>query len=180
QVLFSDPKKHKTALYKNICNVINNSRSHCYISTPYFYPPERLKQALIAAKKNGCDVRLLTCGRSDVPGMRYISTYIYGEYLKQGIKVYEYFGKTLHAKYMTIDGFFTSMGSYNLDRMSLETNLEIGIQHYDLKLASELEKDFKRELEVSKEITYEDWVNRPFKMKMMGFFYYWVYELFGP
>ncbi|KAG2377594.1 hypothetical protein C9374_009110 [Naegleria lovaniensis] len=180
QVLFSDPKKHKTALYKNICNVIKNSTSHCYISTPYFYPPERLREALITARKNGCDVRLLTCGRSDVPGMRYISTYIYEDYLKHGIRVYEYFGKTLHAKYMTIDGFFTSMGSYNLDKMSLETNLEVGIQHYDIKLAKELEKDFKRELEVSKEILLEDWERRPFKLKMMGFIWYWIYELFGP
>ena len=180
QVLFSDPKRNKTALYKNICNVIKHSRSHCYISTPYFYPPEELKEALIAAKRNGCDVRLLTCGRSDVPAMRYLSTYIYGDYLKQGIRVYEYFGRTLHAKYMTIDGFFTSMGSYNLDRMSLETNLEIGIQHYDTKLAKELEKDFKRELEVSKEIVHDGWVNRPFKLKFMGFFWYWLYTLFGP
>ncbi|KAL9648149.1 hypothetical protein ABK040_007514 [Willaertia magna] len=180
QVLFSDPKKNRMHLYKNICTVIKNARSHCFISTPYFYPPDELKEALINAKKNGCDVRLLTCGRSDVPAMRYISTYIYGDYLKHGIKVYEYFGQTLHAKFMTIDGFFTSLGSYNLDKISLLTNLEVGVQHYDTKLASLMEEDFIRELEVSKEITMRTWEERSTRLKVMGFLWFWTHELFGP
>jgi len=182
QVLTSHPRHARKHLDRALHNVISHATKTCYITTPYFLPTRRMRKAIINAKKRGCDVRILTTGvtTSDVPLMRLGSIPVYGKFLAHGIKLYEYNGRTLHAKTLTVDGICSSIGSYNFDRMSFSSNLEIGLIVLDPKTARNIEDKFKDDLAQSTELTYEQWRQRPLYIRIFGWLLYNAMRLIGP
>ncbi len=180
QILGSYPRRGRKYLHRAIQMAIAESHQHCYITTPYFLPPRSLVRAILQAKKQGSDVRILTAGLSDVPLFRLGSLPLYGMFLKEGIKIYEYHAKTLHAKTITSDGFFCSAGSYNLDRMSFYSNLELGWCTFDVDTAKVVEEHFEEDLKQSKEISFEDWKKIPWYKIWLGKFLFYLMLLIGP
>jgi cardiolipin synthase len=122
QVLRSNTRKNLTHIQKSMEESTNRAVSYCYFTTPYFLPYGSLKKAITNAAKRGVDVRILTAGLSDVPLMRLASHHVYQSFLKHGVRIYEMHQKTLHAKIATIDGIYSSIGSYNLDHWSARRN----------------------------------------------------------
>ena len=47
--------------------------------------------------------------------------------MRPGVRIFEYEGPMMHAKCGTIDGVWSTIGSYNLDLRSMIHNLEVGI-----------------------------------------------------
>jgi cardiolipin synthase len=180
QVLSSSPRHGRRQLYKALTLIINEAQKNVYITTPYFLPPKKLADAILRAKERGCDVRILTCGLSDVPKMRIGCIWLYGKFLKRGVRIYEYNKSTLHSKSLTVDGLFSSMGSYNLDRMSTLSNLEIGLNVFDTSTAKDLEKQFFQDLKGASELTYEKWEKRPLYISIVGWILYKMMRLLGP
>src|SRR4051812_9927916 len=78
-------------------------------------------------------------GVSDVPVVRHASQHVYSLFLKNGVKIYEYYGRKLHAKTVTIDGIYSSIGSFNLDPWSHFYNLEMNLTVLDPDTAERLE-----------------------------------------
>jgi cardiolipin synthase len=60
--------------------------------------------------------------------------------------------KTLHAKIATIDGIYSSLGSYNLDKWSARRNLEVNLSLIDQNIALGLKDQFEIDLKSSSEI----------------------------
>ncbi len=160
QVLGSNTRKNLWAIQKSMEVILRSATRFCYFTTPYFLPYEPLRQAMVDAAKRGVDVRVLTAGLSDVPMMRFASQRVYGQFLEAGIRIYEMFGKTLHAKTATIDGIYGSVGSYNLDHWSARRNLEVNISIIDEKVARELEAQFFDDMKAAKEVTIGLWQKR--------------------
>lgn len=159
---------------------IAQARKNCFISTPYFYPPRSLAKAIFQAVERGCDVKIITAGVSDVPIIRMAYLGIYGTFLKKGVKIYEYNARTLHAKYVTADGFFSSVGSYNFDRVSYFTNLEVGWLSIDTGIAKTMEQHFTTDLGQCKEITIEDYKKTPWYMRWFIQFLMFLMYVLGP
>lgn len=159
---------------------ISQARKYCYICNPYFFPPRTLSMAISKAIENGCEVHIITAGMSDVPAVRLGYLGVYGTFLKKGVKMYEYYGRTLHAKYLTVDGFFSSCGSYNMDRVSYFTNLEVGWLSLDRTIAQDMERHFEHDLKHSKEVTMEDWLKLPWYTRWAGKFLMLLMWLLGP
>jgi cardiolipin synthase A/B len=63
--------------------------------------------------------------------------------------VYEYFVGNIHAKTLVADGTYSLIGSFNLDPVSFNHNLELGVVLLEKDLAKRLEDDFKKDLEVN-------------------------------
>lgn len=133
-------------------------------------PPTKLISAIKKAAKRGVDVRILTSGISDVPVSKLVSQYIYHEFLKSGVKIYEYYGRTLHAKTSTIDGIFSSIGTLNLDLLSGLKMLEVNVNILNRQAAQQLEMQFHEDLKLSKEITIDSLANR----NIIQRFIYWL------
>lgn len=152
QVLRSNQRRNLNHIQKSMEEIVNRAISYCYFTTPYFLPHEGLRKALINAQMRGVDVRILTAGISDVPLMRYASHHVYRGFLRPGIRIYEMTKKTLHAKIATIDGIYSSIGSYNLDHWSARRNLEVNLSVIDPDIAISLKKQFEIDLTSSKEI----------------------------
>lgn len=180
QVLSSSPRHGRRQLYRALMLVFGEAQKHVYIATPYFLPPKKLADAILRAKDRGCDVRILTCGLSDVPKMRVGCIWLYGRFLRRGVRIYEYNKSTLHSKYLTVDGMFSSLGSYNIDRMSTLSNLEIGLNAFDTLTAEGLEKQFFEDLKYASEITYAKWEKRPIHLSIAGWILYKMMRLLGP
>ena len=148
QVLESYRDDRLKLIQKALIKSINNSSSHIYIINPYYLPPKRFKKALINAAKRGCDVKIITTNlfKSDVPFISLASRNIYGELLDNGIKIYEYNTKNLHAKSVLIDDIVVSLGSFNFDDWSNKKNLEVNLMVIDSKVCNDVKNTFIDEL----------------------------------
>eukprot|EP01114_Cavostelium_apophysatum_P015921 TRINITY_DN4439_c0_g1_i1.p1 TRINITY_DN4439_c0_g1~~TRINITY_DN4439_c0_g1_i1.p1 ORF type:complete len:451 (+),score=91.66 TRINITY_DN4439_c0_g1_i1:119-1471(+) len=153
QLLQSNVRRNKRHIQKALRLTLREATSHCYLTTPYFLPPNKLKQAIIQAANKGVEIKILTAGLSDVPMVRYASQHIYHLFLRNNVKIYELFGARLHAKTITIDGIYSSIGSFNLDPWSHFYNLEINLTTLDPGVANQLEEHFEKDLETSTQVT---------------------------
>ncbi|PRP82861.1 cardiolipin synthetase 2 [Planoprotostelium fungivorum] len=160
QILASNPSRGIYNIQSSIIQVIEKSSKHLYITTPYFVPPPDLIQALINASNRGTDVRILTSRLSEVFGIKTASQYAYNQLLNNKVRVYEYFVGNIHAKTLTADGHYSLIGSFNLDPVSFYHNLELGVVTFDEDMARQLENDFIKDLEGSREITLKEFKRR--------------------
>jgi cardiolipin synthase A/B len=177
QVLGSNTRRNLYAIQKSMKVTLKRSTRYCYFTTPYFLPYDGLRKAILEAASRGVDVRILTAGLSDVPLMKMASQCVYGQFLKAGIRVYEMFDKILHAKTVTIDGVYGSVGSYNLDHWSARRNLEVNVSVFDAKVAGDLEKQFQEDLLLSREVTMAELDKRPWWMRVTQWLAYQLMRL---
>ncbi|KAM9959919.1 hypothetical protein ACTFIW_007151 [Dictyostelium discoideum] len=180
QVQQSNQFRNKREIQKALLIALNKSYDHCYFTTPYFLPPRKLRKAIINAAKRGVDVKIITAGKSDVPWFRNASRYIYPLFLKhEKIKIYELESITLHAKTLSIDGMYSTIGSYNLDTWS-QRNLEANLAFFSPNVVKVLEDQFKNDLKSCSEVTLKDIGNRPFLDRLICFFAFQMSKILKP
>lgn len=141
---------------------IAGARRSIYITNPYFIPNAELRAWLKAAAARGVDVRVLTASENidfDFPRWAAHSTYI--ELLEGGVHIAEYTPAMLHAKTMIVDGVFGSVGSLNLDNVSLRINDEALLLVHDSIVGASLDSSFRADVARSREITLEHMRNAP-------------------
>ncbi len=156
QVLGSNKSKNLYSIQHAIEIALYKSVKYCYLTSPYFLPHYNLYKAIISAAQRGVDVRILSAGLSDILCMRNASQYIYLILLQYGVRIFEMFKKTLHAKTITIDGYYSFVGSYNLDYWSAMRNLEINVFIANYHIAHELKKHFFQDLKYSNEVMLDN------------------------
>jgi cardiolipin synthase A/B len=140
---------------------LSAARHTVYITNPYFIPNRELMAWLKDAAGRGVDVRVLApSGNTDVRLTRWAAHTRYEELLKAGVKIYEYQPAMLHAKTMVIDGVFSSIGSLNLDNVSLRINDEAELLVQDTTIGRALDSVFAADLEQSEPITLEQFRRR--------------------
>jgi cardiolipin synthase len=177
QVLRSNSRRNLMHIQNSMEESTNRAVSYCYFTTPYFLPYGNLKKAIINASKRGVDVRILTAGLSDAPLSRLASHHIYQSFLEQGVRIFEMHKKTLHAKMATIDGIFSSIGSYNLDHWSARRNLEVNMSIIDSAIARELKAQFEKDLTLSLEVEGPVFATRSWIKKAICWLSYWLMRL---
>lgn len=171
-ILESHVRRQRRQIQKALRLTLGRTLERCYLTSPYFVPPQRLKTALVHAARRGVDVRVLTAGRSDVPIVRLASQHLYGHLLRAGVRIFELEARVLHAKTVTIDGVYASVGSFNLDYWSDRRNLEVSVSVLDRGAAGELEQQFLRDLEGAQEVRLERWMKRSRFARMAGWLAY--------
>lgn len=172
QILESHVRRHQRAIRKALRITLGRTLERCYLTSPYFVPPERLLRGLKHAARRGVDVRVLTAGRSDVPVVRLASQHLYGRLLRAGVRIFEMHSRVLHAKTITADGVYATVGSFNLDYWSDRRNLEVSVSVLDRGAASALEGQFLRDLEGAQEVRLETWTKRTWIRRVSGWIAY--------
>ena len=66
----------------------------------------------------------------------------------------------VHAKTATIDGNWTTIGTANVDRLSMTGNYEINVEIIDASLAEEMERIFETDLTNALPLTLAEWEAR--------------------
>ena len=146
--------------------MIMYSNKYLYITTPYLIIEDYMKQSLIEAVKRGVDVRIITPNIPDKKQVKMLTNYNYGVLLREGVRIYEYTPGFIHAKQILTEDAVI-VGTINMDYRSFYLHYENGVWMSGRQIQNEVKKDFEKTFEESKEITYQDWLNRPRTWKMV-------------
>jgi cardiolipin synthase len=146
-------------------DAINRARSHIYLTNAYFIPDRVILSALFAAAERGVDVRVLLPWQSNHVTADWLAHTGFDACLRAGIKLFGYENAMIHAKTATIDGIWSTVGTANLDRLSLAGNYEINVEILDAGFAAEMEKIFTTDLSNAFELTTERWNSRPWYVR---------------
>lgn len=142
--------------------VLRTARRELWIATPYFNPDPVVRRALQQAARRGVDVRLLLAGRiTDHPLLRFGIQAYYQPLMQAGVRIYEYQGAFLHGKYALADGYWVTLGSANLDFLSLWFNRELNIELRSPLAVLLLRSLFVREFAHAQELAMGGWRRRP-------------------
>ena len=128
-----------------------------WITQSYFAPDDELMAAITEAAERGVDVRILVTGFSDSQLLLNASRAYYGDLLEAGVRVYESQEHIMHAKTMAVDGYWSTVGSSNLDYLSFLHNHEANAVILGAKFAAQLEDVFLADLENAVPIDAEQW-----------------------
>ena len=103
---------------------------------------------------------------------------MYGEVfrllMEEGIRIFEWTGPMLHAKTMVVDGVWSAVGSFNLDRWSLLNNLEVSVNLFDPVVGAELQRMFEDDLANCVEITRVGWAARSGRDRLKEWLAMWL------
>lgn len=127
----------------------------------YFIPDDQILEALADAARRGVDVKIILPGTSDSPWPLYAQRHHYAALLQAGVQLYEHDTSLLHAKTAVIDGVWSTVGSTNLDYLSLLNNDEVNAIILSREFAAEMEAMFARDLADSRQIQWQEWKKRP-------------------
>jgi cardiolipin synthase A/B len=132
--------------------VASLARRTLWLCDAYFIGVAPYVQALVAAARDGVDVRMLVPGSSDLPIVGRLSRSGYRPLLQSGIRVFEWNGSMLHAKTAVADGVWARVGSSNLNIASWLGNREIDVAIEDAGFAGQMEAQYERDLQNATEI----------------------------
>ena len=128
------------------------ARKRLWLTDAYFVGTVPYEQALVAAARDGVDVRLLVPGASDLPAVSVLSRAGYRVLLQQGVRVFEWNGTMLHAKSAVADELWSRVGSTNLNLASFIGNYELDVAIEDEAFSRMMAAQFERDLAYSTEI----------------------------
>ena len=139
---------------------IARASTNVWLTTAYFLPDPDFAQALTDAARRGVDVRILIPAKSNHVVADWISRGYFSQLLDAGVKVLRYRDAMVHAKTATIDGTWSTVGTANIDRLSLTGNYEINVEIIDRRLAGSLEEIFRVDESNSLELSRAEWEAR--------------------
>jgi cardiolipin synthase len=132
----------------------------------YFAPDKQLEDALRAAARRGVKVRLLLSGLSDFGGIVLAGRAHYARLMAAGVEIHEERRALLHAKTLSVDGIWSTVGSSNWDWLSFARNDEINVVVIDQAFAAEMRALFEDDLMQATPIDPAAWKKRPFSQKV--------------
>ncbi len=135
---------------------IRSARRRIWLVTPYFYPGNDFRRALRDAAARGVEVRLLLQGKVDYRLAALAARVLYAELLHHGVQIHEYTPAYLHAKVMLVDDQWATVGSSNIDPLSLLLNLEANLIVRDAGFARELAAEIETALAASRQVQHEE------------------------
>jgi cardiolipin synthase len=144
---------------------IQRASSRIWLTTAYFLPDQDFVDALKDAARRGVDVRLLVPLKSNHVVADWISRGYYSQLLDAGVRIFRFKDAMVHAKTATVDGSWTTVGTANIDRLSLQGNYEINVEVIDPGFAATMEGIFRTDQSHCLELTGDEWAARDLHRK---------------
>ena len=139
-----DNCEHTNDIERHYRVAICAARKRVWIANAYFFPGYRLLHQMRRAARRGVDVRIVLQGEPDMPIVKFGASMLYHHLLRAGVRIYEYCERPLHSKIALADHEWATVGSSNLDPLSLSLNLEANViirdREFNDQLAGRLEK----------------------------------------
>ena len=148
-----DNLRQRRTIERAYIRAIDQASDRIDLISPYFYPARSFMRALLRAARRGVKVRVLLQGKIDYRLAGMASSALYDDMLAHGIRVFEYTPAYLHAKVAVIDDNWATVGSSNIDPLSLLLNIEANALIDDVAFASALSAAFERAIAQSREVT---------------------------
>jgi len=148
-----DNLRQRSAIERSYIEAFQRAKRRIDLVSPYFYPGRLFRRTLRQATRRGVKVRLLLQGKLDYRIAGLAASVMYDELLSQGVRIYEYTPAFLHAKVAVVDDDWATVGSSNIDPLSLLLNLEANAIVKDAGFARELSAHFEQAVAASREVT---------------------------
>jgi cardiolipin synthase len=139
---------------------INRASINIWMTHAYFIPDQDFVDALTGAARRGVDVRLLVPLKSNHVVADWLSRGYFSQLLGAGVRIFRFKDAMVHAKTSTVDGTWSTVGTANIDRLSLTGNYEINVEVIDPSLAKSLEEIWSVDESNSIELTLGEWEAR--------------------
>ncbi len=137
-LVLRDNLTNRSSIEKAYLKAIGHARDEILIANAYFMPGRKLRRALTSAAQRGVKVTLLLHGTYEHFMQYHAARPVYDTLLKAGIDIHEYKASFLHAKVAVVDGHWATVGSSNLDPLSLLLAREANVMVEDVAFAGEL------------------------------------------
>jgi cardiolipin synthase len=134
-LLLRDNVGHRHDIERAYLKAIGLARQDIVIANAYFIPGRKLRRALVLAVQRGVRVRLLAHGRYENFMQYHAARPVYEKLLAAGVEIHEYAPSSLHAKVAVIDRRWATVGSTNLDPLSLLLAREANVMSTDRRFA---------------------------------------------
>ncbi len=170
-----DNFRHRKDIEDGYLDAIAHAATEIVIANAYFFPGIGFRRALADAAARGVRVVLLLQGRVEYVLLHYASRALYRYFLDAGVEIHEYHRSFLHAKVAVIDGRWATVGSSNIDPMSLLLAREANIMIDDADFARELRASLKDAMDLgAQRVQPQSWQRQSLAARVMT----WIcYEL---
>lgn len=142
----------RSRVYRATQLMASLAKERLWITDPYFLAPGPVAEALMAAARDGVDVRILVPAHNNWPWVGSLSRGGYRNLLEAGVRIFEWTGPMIHAKTSVVDSSWCRIGSTNLNSVSLLGNWELDVGVLDPHLASQVHGLFLADLASSVEV----------------------------
>jgi len=167
-LVLRDNLRNRGRIERAYRRAIGRARHEIIIGNAYFVPGRKMRQALVSAARRGVRVRLLLQGRYEYFMQYYAARPIYSALLKAGVEIYEYSPSFLHAKVAVIDRRWATVGSSNLDPLSLLLAREANVVVDDAAFAEQLRDRLMQAILIEgRAMDPAEFSNRPWRQRVM-------------
>ncbi len=149
-------------------SILRASRN-IWMTQAYFIPDQDFVDALKDAALRGVDVRLLVPHKSNHIVADWLSRGYFSQLLDAGVRILRFRDAMVHAKTCTVDGTWTTVGTANIDRLSLTGNYEVNVEVIDEALSKALEEIFRVDESNCLELSSAEWEARDLHRKFTEF-----------
>ncbi len=154
------PKQWTFPIRSMYLDAIDRAHKNVWLTHAYFMPDVNFVEALVDAARRGVDVRLLLPRTSNHVVADWLSRGYFSQLLTAGVRVFRFTGAMVHAKTATIDGRWSTIGTANIDRLSMTGNYEINVEFIDPLMATAMEEIFVNDLTNCEELSASEWAAR--------------------
>jgi cardiolipin synthase len=168
RLLENTRRRNRATFRRTYLHVIKAARKLVRIENAYFLPDRGLRRALVRAAARGVDIQVIVPGRSDVRLIEWASLYALRNLARRGIKVWRWRGVMMHAKTATVDGMWSTIGSYNFDSQSRFNNLEVTVEILDPAVGDKLLEVFDKDVPNCEAYDLATWKKLPFWTKALA------------
>jgi cardiolipin synthase len=170
RVVGSTPGETNRIPFIMYVSAITFAEHSIHMTNSYFIPDDQIVKALTDAAERGVDVKIILPGITDSQLALHAQRYHYAVLLKSGVKIYERNTSLLHAKTAVVDQVWSTVGSTNMDFLSLLNNDEVNAVILSKEFAVDMENMFVTDLEESRQIHWEEWKRRPILPRIRAWF----------
>lgn len=147
QVLESNMLESRKDIQESLCEILHRAEKSVYLTSSYFQPPGALRRALMLIKRKGVELSLLLSGKSDVHCDTNATIHVIQKFYRKRVaeplhnmRIHFTRKHHCHGKAVVIDGWYSSVGSFNWDRASGRRNLELSLGIFDERVAECLKR----------------------------------------
>ncbi len=134
-LVLRDNVHHRRRIERAYLQAIGEARHDVVLANAYFLPGRKMRRALIVAARRGVRVRLLLQGNYEYFMQYHATRALYQPLLAAGVDIFEYSDSFLHAKVAVVDQRWATVGSSNIDPLSLLLAREANVVVHDAAFA---------------------------------------------
>ena len=167
-LLLRDNLRHRRDIELAYLTAVAKAQHEIIIANAYFLPGRIFRRALLQARRRGVKVELLLQGRVEYRIQHFATRALYGKLLEGGIEIHEYQASHMHAKVAVIDGVWATVGSSNIDPLSLLLAREANLLVRDSSFAQGLRDSLNQAIQQDgKEIAHNEWQRMGWRARLV-------------